>query len=108
MDECFKLSELLRERGHSPSPVTYGILLDGYINDNDVENAAKIFLIMQSSGCPMNTVLYTTLIKGFAREGKVDDAMRLYEQMASESGVTPDLVTYSILLKANCDAGQLE
>lgn len=108
MIECFKVYELMQGRGHAPSPVTYGILLDGYINDNDVSNAAKIFLTMQNAGCPMNTVLYTTLIKGFAREGKVDDAMGLYDQMMGQSEATPDLVTYSILLKANCDAGHLE
>jgi len=108
MVESFKLYELMAERGHTPSPVSYGILLDGYINNNDIENAAKIFLMMQNAGCPMNTVLYTTLIKGFAREGKVDDAMRVYEQMVGQSGVTPDLITFSVLLKVNCDAGQMD
>lgn len=56
----------------------------------------------------MNTVLYTTLIKGFARDGKVEDAMRVYQNMISESAAAPDLITFSILLKANCDAGNLE
>lgn len=56
----------------------------------------------------MNTVLYTTLIKGFAREEKVDEAMRIYEKMSADKNVKPDLITYSILLKANCDAGRME
>merc|ERR1719321_1282255 len=56
----------------------------------------------------MNTVLYTTLIKGFAREGKVADAMRIYRKMCDSAAAAPDLITYSILLKSNCDAGLLE
>lgn len=108
MDCCFKLYELMRERGIIPSQVTYGILLDGYISDNEIDGAAKVFDIMTEEGCPMNTVLYTTLIKGFAREGKVDEAMRVYGKMSGDKHVAPDLITFSILSKANCDVGRLE
>jgi len=108
MDECFALYELMVERGLSPSQVTYGIMLDGCINNNQVERAATVFDIMTKTNCPMNTVLFTTLIKGFAREGKVDDAMRVYRQMIDDKNVKPDLITFSILLKVNCDAGRLD
>lgn len=37
MDMCFEIYELMRSRGLTPSQVTYGILLDGFINDNEVE-----------------------------------------------------------------------
>merc|ERR1719377_284528 len=56
----------------------------------------------------MNTVLYTTLIKGFARAGEVDQAMNVFAQMHKERNVIPDLITFSILIKANCDADRLE
>eukprot|EP00929_Paragymnodinium_shiwhaense_P106690 TRINITY_DN7229_c0_g2_i1.p1 TRINITY_DN7229_c0_g2~~TRINITY_DN7229_c0_g2_i1.p1 ORF type:complete len:661 (-),score=209.73 TRINITY_DN7229_c0_g2_i1:62-2044(-) len=108
MESCFRLYDLMKERGFSPSQVTYGILLDGCINNNQVDEAAKVFDLMQSAACPMNTVLYTTLIKGFAREGKVEKAMQIYKQMKGAKGVAADLITYSILLKANCDADRLE
>ena len=35
MDTCFELYKLMRSRGLTPSQVTYGILLDGFINDNE-------------------------------------------------------------------------
>lgn len=38
MDTCFELYELMRSRGLSPSQVTYGILLDGFINDNEAHD----------------------------------------------------------------------
>ena len=46
------------------SQVTFGILLDGFINENQLDRAAQVFATMSSGGCAMNTVLYTTLIKG--------------------------------------------
>merc|ERR1740121_3477702 len=108
MDQCFELYELMRRRGIAPSQVTYGILLDGCINENQVDRTAEVADAMDREGCEMNTVLCTTLIKGFARAGQLDRAMNVYEQMRGARGVTPDLITYSILIKANCDSHRLE
>lgn len=104
MDKCHNVFLLLKSRHISPSHVSYGILVNGYINENRLERAAEVFSDMKREGCTMNTVLYTTLIKGFARAGEVDQAMKVYEQMNKERNVTPDLITFSILIKANCDA----
>lgn len=106
LDECFQLFEKMKRKNIEPSQVTYGILLDGCINENQVDKAAEIFEVMKRDGCQMNTVLYTTLIKGFARAGQVEQAMKVYEQMRTERAVPPDLITFSVLIKANCDAGK--
>jgi len=108
MQQCSEVFQLLKTRGIAPSQVTYGIVLDGYINDNQLERAAEVFSDMNKEGYVMNTVLFTTLIKGFARAGEVDQAMKVYEQMKSGRNVTPDLITFSILIKCNCDADRLE
>jgi pentatricopeptide repeat protein len=108
VDECFKLYELMRSRGVAASQVTYGILLDGCINNNQVDKASMVFNLLKADGCPMNTVLYTTLIKGLAREQKVDEAMEIFKQMQNEKDIKPDLITFSILLRANFDVGRLE
>jgi pentatricopeptide repeat protein len=81
--------------------------LDGYINDNQLEKAARVFESMTQENVSMNTVLFTTLIKGFARAGEVEEAMKVYEQMCDERSILPDLITFSILIKANCDVGRL-
>lgn len=109
LDECFELYEQMRERGIQPSQVTYGILLDCCINVRQIDKAVEVFELMTKEKCPMNTVLYTILIKGFARAEQVDQAMKVYERMIADTtiGVTPDLITFSVLIKANCDAGRL-
>lgn len=108
MQSCLEVFELMLSRNIAASQVTYGIILDGFINDGQAEKAAEIFEIMKRKGCQMNTVLCTTLIKGFARNGQVDASMQIYRQMLSEPGPKPDLITYSVLIKANCDAGKME
>merc|ERR1719330_401744 len=110
LDQCLELFGHMRSRNIQPSQVTYGILLDCCINEKQMDKAAEIFNEMSSQGLVMNTVLYTTLIKGFARAGEVDQAMHVYKRMCNDrdKGVCPDLITFSILIRANCDAGRLE
>mmetsp|Transcript_41668 Transcript_41668/g.109878 ORF Transcript_41668/g.109878 Transcript_41668/m.109878 type:complete len:656 (+) Transcript_41668:160-2127(+) len=110
LKKCFELFDHMKARRIVPSQVTYGILLDCCINDKQMDKALEVFNNMKEQGCAMNTVLYTTLIKGFARVEQVDRAMEVYQQMRSDDlhGVTPDVITFSILIKANCDAGRLE
>jgi len=104
MDKCLEVYENMREKGFVPTQVTYGILLDGYINDGQVEKAAWVFEVMVQEGCPMNTVLLTTLMKGLAQAGRIDQAMEIYKRMLIDGEAMPDLVTFSVLIKANCKA----
>jgi len=108
IEECFELFDRLQAVGVSPSQVTYGILIDVCINENQVDRAVQIFADMNKNGCPLNTVLYTLLIKGFARAGDCDQAMNVYSQMQTERTISPDIITFSILIKANCDSDRLE
>jgi len=109
LDKCFELYDHMKAKGIVPSQVTFGILLDCCINDKQMDKALDVFNNMKEQGLAMNTVLYTTLIKGFARVEQVDRAMEVYEQMRSDGahGVSPDVITFSILIKANCDAGRM-
>lgn len=108
IEKCFDMQLKMRSSGITASQVTFGILLDACINENALDKAARVFDEMVKHGCPMNTVLYTTLIKGFARANQTEKAMEMYEYMRKEKSVEPDLVTFSILIKANCDVGHME
>merc|ERR1719235_265337 len=63
----------------------------------------------------MNTVIYTTFMKGFVKMDMLDKAMALYRQMRnaeanpdSAETAKPDVILYSVLIKANCDQRLLE
>jgi pentatricopeptide repeat protein len=108
ISECFDMFNRMREKGLSSSQVTYGILLDCCINENQLDRAMQVFDEMILAGCQMNIVLCTTVIKGFTRAGKLEQAMNMYTSMKTKYGITPDIITFSILIKANCDSSCLE
>merc|ERR1719456_1826272 len=64
---------------------------------------------MASAGLQMNCIVMTTLMKGFVRSKRLDKATALYESMqAANSQVRPDMITYSMLIKAHCDAQDMQ
>merc|ERR1719420_18279 len=113
-DRCFVLLSRLVAHGLQPDDVTYGILLDTCIAGNDLGRASEVISNLSASGCKMNTVLYTTFIKGFVRSGNLERAMEIYEGMRAAAATSaqptqrPDLITYSVLVKAHCDASNLD
>jgi len=122
--KCFEVLERLTARGLQPDDVTYGILIEACISDNDLCRATQVIEIVTKSGCKLNTVLFTTFMKGFVRNGRLDRAMALYETMRrsmaaeaaqaaaqgehDEPSARPDLIMYSILIRANCEHRNLE
>lgn len=108
IDDCFQLFRDMCTKGISPSQVTYGILLDCCMNENQMDRAMKVFDDIRAAGYAMNTILYTTLIKGFARAFELEKAMGVYQQMKADSDALPDLITFSILIKAHCETDNLE
>merc|ERR1719506_1462887 len=59
---------------------------------------------------PVDTVMCTLFIKGLVRAQRLPKAMELYEEMKRRScvGARPDIVTYSVLIKAFVDTHDLE
>lgn len=102
--KCFSILEEIRENGLEPDDVTFSTLLDACIDENEHELAAVALQQLVSSGVEMNCVLLTTLMKGFIRSKRMDLAMNLYDEMRKRgSEAQPDMVTYSQLIKAQCD-----
>jgi len=102
---CFKILDAVNAAKLDPDDVTFSTLLDVCIDENEHELASVALEQMCESGVKMNCVLLTTLMKGFIRSKHLDKAMALFDTMRSEgSQVKPDMITYSMLIKAQCDA----
>jgi len=102
---CFKILEDIQAAKLDADDVTFSTLLDVCIDENEHELASVALEQMCESGVKMNCVLLTTLMKGFIRSKHLDKAMALFDTMRSEqSQVKPDMITYSMLIKAQCDA----
>lgn len=108
VDKCFELLGEMAENGVSPDELTYGTLLDACILDGDMNRANGVLGELIKSGLKLNTVLYTTLMKGFVRTNRLEQAMVLFQRMKENLKVKPDLITYSILIKANCEKRNMD
>ena len=85
IDACFELLAEMQEHAVVPDDITYGILLDACIADNDLNKANEVLDRLIKSGTALNTVLYTTFMKGFVRANMLDRAMSLYETMKANA-----------------------
>jgi pentatricopeptide repeat protein len=118
LQDCFDLIAAMHATGIESDEVTYSTILDTCISEGQFDKATEVIDSFIASGCVMNTVLYTTFMKGFVRMDMLEKAMALYRQMkqvsASGPGADgaepprPDVILYSVLIKANCDLRQLE
>merc|ERR1719399_1168209 len=80
------------------------------IADNDMTAANEIINLLVHGDRPVDTVMCTLFIKGLVRAQKLPKAMELYEEMKRRNGqgAKPDIVTYSVLIKAFVDGHDLE
>jgi len=105
---CFSALAEIQKMKLEPDDVTFSTLLDICINEEELQLASVALQQLCSSGVKMNCVLLTTLMKGFIRSKHVDKAMQLYQTMESGSSqVKPDMITYSVLIRAHCDNGNM-
>jgi len=104
VDHCFQLLDQLLAMKLRPDDVTFSTLLDVCIDNDEHDRTTQIMSKMSMSGVQLNCVLLTTLMKGYIRTKRLDKAMELYHDMKKDDApVKPDKITYSILIKANCD-----
>jgi len=110
LPRCFDCLNDMREHGMEPDDVTFGTMLDLCIAGNDMTAANEIIDLLVRSDRPVDSVMCTLFIKGLVRAQKLPKAMELYGEMKRRScdGVRPDIVTYSVLIKAFVDAHDLE
>merc|ERR1719456_1739476 len=104
VEACFSLLEKFTRRGVEPDDVSFSTLLDVCIDEDEHQLASVALERMSAAGLQMNCIVMTTLMKGFVRSRRLDKAMQLYESMrATNSQVKPDMITFSLLIKAHCD-----
>mmetsp|Transcript_156430 Transcript_156430/g.284594 ORF Transcript_156430/g.284594 Transcript_156430/m.284594 type:complete len:647 (+) Transcript_156430:139-2079(+) len=108
LNRCFDCLHEMLKRGLEPDDITFGTLLDMCIVDNNIGAANEVVNLLVGSDRPMDTVMCTLFIKGLVRANCLPKAMELYEEMKRREGARPDLVTYSVLIKALVDQHDLE
>mmetsp|Transcript_70841 Transcript_70841/g.122703 ORF Transcript_70841/g.122703 Transcript_70841/m.122703 type:complete len:661 (-) Transcript_70841:44-2026(-) len=108
LSRCFDCLHEMLKRSLEPDDITFGTLLDMCIVDNNMGAANEVVNLLVGSDRPMDTVMCTLFIKGLVRANCLPKAMELYEEMRRREGACPDIVTYSVLIKALVDQHDLE
>lgn len=106
--KCFECLHEMRAKGLEPDDITFGTLLDVCIAGSNIGGAYEVVDLLAGSDCKMDTVMCTLFIKGLVRANCLPKAIELYEQMRQHEGASPDIVTYSVLIKACVDGHDLD
>lgn len=107
MDRCFEIRTEMTSKGIEASDITYGILLDACVAEKKLDQARQVFSELCTSGLRLNVVHCTTFIKVLVSARLLDEAEKVLKEMIDSPGVKPDLITYSILLKAYSEIGDV-
>eukprot|EP00929_Paragymnodinium_shiwhaense_P102772 TRINITY_DN66002_c0_g1_i1.p1 TRINITY_DN66002_c0_g1~~TRINITY_DN66002_c0_g1_i1.p1 ORF type:complete len:593 (-),score=115.20 TRINITY_DN66002_c0_g1_i1:322-2100(-) len=100
--------EMKRKRKHR-NTILYTTLIKGYGLEKDLPNALTLFQEMKAEGVPYNTITYNSIMDVCIKCQEMGSAEELLREMMAEgSQVSPDLITYSTLLKGYCHYGDLD
>lgn len=105
--QCFGQYAEMRRAQIMPTEMTFGILLDACIDDQQLDHARRVFSDLRDSGLDLNVILYTTFIKGLVNAGELTEAMGILDEMCNNRSAKPDLVTFSTLVKAHASVGNV-
>lgn len=108
LPKAFALFDELTASGIQPTQVTFGTLLEVCTRTGDLVKARQVLGLMTERGVAKNAIVYTSLIRGAASQGDLRGAMEVFAELKADATVQPDIICYSVLVKAHCDAGQLD
>ncbi|XP_004301846.1 PREDICTED: pentatricopeptide repeat-containing protein At1g19720-like [Fragaria vesca subsp. vesca] len=100
---CGKAYELfmkMQESDVRPNAITYNVMITGYIQNGDADQAMDLFQMMERDGkVKRNTASWNSLIAGYAQLGEINEALRIFRKMQT-FGVSPNAVTLLSILPA--------
>jgi len=107
ISRCFELRTEMSSKGIDPSEVTFGILLDACVFSKELDRARDVFSDLCSSGLRLNVVHCSSFIKVLVNAGQLEEAAAVLNDMIRSPGGKPDLLMYSIMVKAYADKGDV-
>merc|ERR1719214_548489 len=97
----------MKPDGCVPNTVIYTSLIRGFARSKQPERALGIYKEMRSQGVECSNVTFNSVLDVIARHVSEPSEIQLVLDDMRASHIRPDVVTYSILIKASCAAGNL-
>ncbi|CAG8586825.1 9154_t:CDS:2 [Ambispora gerdemannii] len=102
---AMKIFDFMTKSKHEIQHITYRQLLKGFAGIGDMKGANRIFDSMLQSSFKPTIVDYNLMLYGYSQIS-ADSAKNIFLGMA-EAGIVPDVTTFSILIAAYLDAGDV-
>eukprot|EP00916_Digyalum_oweni_P002514 GHVL01004617.1.p1 GENE.GHVL01004617.1~~GHVL01004617.1.p1 ORF type:complete len:839 (+),score=78.88 GHVL01004617.1:104-2620(+) len=107
MDRTMEVFEAMQQDNSIVvNTILYTTLIKGFAKLKQVDKAMAIYENMRKEKIACNSVTFNSLLDACAR--KNDPRMHSVLADMKNAGVVPDLITYSILIKANCEANCMD
>lgn len=106
-DEAERLFNSMSKRGVQPNAVIYTSLIRGFAHACRPSKALELYSRMRAEGIEATTVTFNSVLDVIVRQ--LSDTSKLDEVIGHmhKDSIAPDAVTYSILIKASCEAGNV-
>merc|ERR1719191_1248690 len=107
METAMKAFDEMQAARCTPNTVIYTSLIRGFARSKQPERALGIYKEMRQQGIECSNVTFNSVLDVIARHvSEPSEIARVLDDMRA-SHIRPDVVTYSILIKASCAAGNL-
>ncbi|XP_060974010.1 pentatricopeptide repeat-containing protein At1g52640, mitochondrial [Cannabis sativa] len=92
--------------GFEPNVKTFSILIRGWGDVGDGNQARKVFDEMLDTKCLVDVLAYNSYLEALCKGGNSDEAYKIFRGMPS-NGIEPDACTYSVFIRAYCEANDI-
>ncbi|ESQ38916.1 hypothetical protein EUTSA_v10001849mg, partial [Eutrema salsugineum] len=95
--------------GLHPNTCTFNILVKHHCKNGDVDSAFRVVEEMKRSEISYpNLITYSTLMECLFAHSRSKKAMALFEDMISKEGISPDPMTFNVMINGVCRARQVQ
>lgn len=108
VDHAMDVFNTIQQEGVHLNVIIYTTLIKGFSKSLELDQALKVFEIMRKdSEIQPNNITFNSLIDCCVRCTDIPQAEAIFDDM-KQSGVSPDLITYSTMIKGYCKIGKIE
>ncbi|KAI8927373.1 hypothetical protein BC831DRAFT_398768 [Entophlyctis helioformis] len=99
--------ERMQFMGLTPDLVLYTIMIKLHADKGDIEGMLKMFIAARQNDIMPDARMLNALLHGYGLAGDLNAMGVLYENLVKTYGIVPDEATYTILMNAHANAGEL-
>ncbi|XP_047334240.1 pentatricopeptide repeat-containing protein At4g36680, mitochondrial-like [Impatiens glandulifera] len=105
-DDIEKLLEAHKENPKIKEEPYLSTLIRSYGLVGMTDHALKTYHQLEELGTPRSTISFNALLSAYIQSSKFDDVLKLFEEMPKRYGFSPCKISYGVLVKSFCEAGQ--